>query len=368
MSSVAWPGEGKLINARGPFTPLGVSRSSESVVSAVSNALRDFADISALQDSANSALSDYAACEAGTVVHCAAAGITLAVAAAMTRSDPNLIAALPDTNGLRNRVILPLSHAVNYGQPIEQAIKLAGATPVIVGSKASCTVCDIAHQLAHKKACCLLLVVSRLTSGKPIDLRAAINAARKADVPVVIDGAAQFFKARELIELGADLLIVSGQKYLAAPTAGLVFGRSDLVEAVRAQEKGIGRGMKATKEALCGVLAALREWNEWNQETFRRIQAEKLSRLIDRLNSLRGVLAIIEPDLTNAPFDRVCLKIDATLSTRSAVETVQELRAGFPSIWVMDHRAVDNEIVLEVVPLRENEVDVLVERFAEILN
>lgn len=126
MGNVARLAESKLINARGPFTPLGVSRSTEPVVYAVANALRDFADISAIQEAANSALSNHAGSEAGTVVHCAAAGITLAVAAAMTGTEPNHIAALPNTKGLRSRVILPLSHAVNYGQPVEQAIRLAG--------------------------------------------------------------------------------------------------------------------------------------------------------------------------------------------------------------------------------------------------
>ena len=57
----------------------------------------------------------------------------------------------------------------------------------------------------------------------------------------------------------ADLVLVSAQKYLASPTAGLIIGRKRLVHACRAHEKGIGRAMKATKEAVIGVLAALEE-------------------------------------------------------------------------------------------------------------
>jgi len=358
----------RIINARGPFTPLGVSRSPEPVALAVAQALQNFADISALQEAADTALREYAGSEAGTVVHCAAAGITLAVAAAMTGSDPARVAALPSTAGLRNRVVLPAGHAVNYGHPLEQAIRLAGATPVFAGDAANCPTSEIAREIAHPDVCCLLLVVSRLTEGAPIDLDAAVAAARDAGVSVVIDGAAQIFRARQLIAAGADLLIVSGQKYLGSPTAGLVFGRTDLVAGVRAQDKGIGRGMKASKEALCGVIEAFERWKVRNERSWADDQADKVSRLIERLGRLAGVVATSEPDTTGAPFHRACLKIDPSRARRTAAEVANELRAGSPPIWVMDHRAANDEILLELVPLRPDELDVLSERLSEILS
>lgn len=357
-----------IINARGPFTPLGVSRSPEPVASAVSQALQNFADISALQEAANTALRAYTGSEAGAVVHCAAAGITLAVAAAMTGSDSERIAALPSTAGLRNRVVLPAGHAVNYGHPLEQAIRLAGATPVFAGDAAGCPTSKVAQEIAHPDTCCLLLVVSRLTEGKPVDLDAAIKAARDANIPVVIDGAAQIFRSRQLIAAGADLLIVSGQKYLGSPTAGLVFGRADLVAGVKAQDKGIGRGMKASKEALCGVIAAIEHWKVRNERTWADHQTDKVLRLIERLDRLEGVVATSEPDTTGVPFPRACLRIDPSRARRTAAEVAEDLRAGSPPIWVMDHRVASDEILLELVPLRPDELDVLSERLTEILS
>lgn len=358
----------RIINARGPFTPLGVSRSPEPVASAVSQALRNFADISTLQEVANTALSEQAGSEAGAVVHCAAAGITLAVAAAMTGSDPKRAAALPSTAGLRNRVVLPTGHAVNYGHPLEQAIRLAGAVPVMAGDTASCPTSKIAEEIAHPDTCCLLLVVSRLTKGEPVDLDAAIKVAREANVPVVIDGAAQIFRARQLIAAGADLLIVSGQKYLGSPTAGLIFGRADLVAGVRAQDKGIGRGMKASKEALCGVIAALEHWKNRDERSWAGQQADKVSRFVERLNQLESVVATSEPDTTGAPFPRACLKIDPSRARRTAAEVADALKAGSPPIWVMDHRVANDEILLELVPLRSDELDLLSKRLSEILS
>ncbi len=368
MTQIEKSGDHRIINARGPFTPLGVSRSPEPVALAVAQALQNFADISALQEAANTALREHAGSEAGTVVHCAAAGITLAVAAAMTGSDPESVAALPSTAGMRNRVVLPAGHAVNYGHPLEQAIRLAGATPVLAGDAAGCPTSEIAQAIAHPDTCCLLLVVSRLTEGAPVDLEAAIAAARDVNVPVVIDGAAQIFRARQLIAAGADLLIVSGQKYLGSPTAGLVYGRADLVAGVRAQDKGIGRGMKASKEALCGVIEALEQWKDRNERLWADRQADKVSRLIERLDPLAGVVAASEPDTTGAPFPRACLKIDPTRACRTAAEVVADLRAGSAPIWVMDHRVANDEILLELVPLQSDELDVLSERLSEILS
>ncbi len=360
--------ERRIINARGPYTPLGVSRSPKPVASAVFQALLDFADISALQDEASIVLSNYAGSGAGTVVHCAAAGITLAIAAAMTGSDPDRIAALPYTAGLRHRVVLPAGHAVNYGHPIEQAIRLSGARPVLVGDEVSCPVTAIAKEIAHSDTCCLLLVVSRLTKGAPVDFDAAIKVARENNVPVVVDGAAQIFKAPQLIQNGADLLIVSGQKYLGSPTAGLVFGRPDLVSAVRAQDRGIGRGMKASKEALCGVIEAIEQWRLRNDQLWAKDQVDKVNRFVHRLDKLHGVTAISEPDSTDAPFPRVCLEIDPNRARLTAKALANELKSGSPSIWVMDHRIANNEVLMELVPLGPDEIDVLLDRVVELLS
>jgi seryl-tRNA(Sec) selenium transferase len=102
-------------------------------------------------------------------------------------------------------------------------------------------------------------VSSRLTKGAPIDLGAAAATAHKHGVPAVSDDAAQDFRVRDLLQTGADLVIVSAQKYLGGPTAGLIVGRQPLIAAVRAQERGSGRAMKASKEAIAGALAAISE-------------------------------------------------------------------------------------------------------------
>ena len=240
----------------------------------VAQALGDFFVIDELQARVSEAVAGLTGAEAAAVTHCVSAGITLSVAAAMAGSDPQKVAALPDSRGLSDRVVLPAGHAVDYGHPILTDIRLAGAVPVLAGSESGCTAQDIDAALSHERTACLLLVSSRLVSGPPVDLRAAVAAARRRGVPAIIDGAAQDMRIGDLLATGADVVLVSAHKYLASPTAGLIVGRSALVQACRAQEQGIGRAMKATKESLLGVLAAIDARRQLDVEAWRTGQQE----------------------------------------------------------------------------------------------
>ncbi|MFI6475361.1 aminotransferase class V-fold PLP-dependent enzyme [Streptomyces sp. NPDC050516] len=357
----------RIINARGPYTPVGVSRSGEGVATAVAAALSEFFVMEELQDAADRALARFAGAEAGTVVHCTASAITLAVAAAMTGESPERIAALPDATGMPRAVVLPAGHAVNYGHPIEQAVRLAGAVPVRVGTDAAYTSADLEASLSRPDVACLLLVSSRLVRGAGVECSEAVAVAHRRGVPVVIDGAAQDFRIEELLGTGADLVTVSGQKYLGSPTAGLVVGRACLVAAVRAQERGIGRAMKASKEAVIGVLAALEARQELDMAAWRQQQADKVADFVARAGALRGVTAESVPDPTGLPFERAGLEVDPAVSGMDAAALGTALRAGSPSIWVMSGREGREELLLELVPLAPAEIDAILARLGELL-
>ena len=358
----------QVINARGTYTPLGVSRSSEQVKHVVSQALGDFFVIEELQSAASRAIARYAGSEAGAVTHCVAAGITLAVASAMAGSDPRRIAALPDGSGMPNRVVLPAGHAVDYGHPILTDVRLAGATPVLAGSEAICSVQDIETALSHERTACLLLVSSRLVSGQPVDLSGAVAAAHRRGVPAIIDGAAQDMRIGELLATGADIVLVSAHKYLASPTAGLIIGRNDRVQACRAQERGIGRAMKATKEAILGVLAALEERRQLDLDSWRTEQQRKVAWFLERANRIRGIHATEARDSTGLPFSRVCLAVDPTGQDWNASLLATRLRAGTPSIWLMEHAATEGQLFLELVPLVDTELEVIIGRLSALLS
>jgi len=353
-----------MINARGPFTPLGVSRSPAEVREAVAEALGGFAVIEDLQAAASEHLARVSGAEAGTIVHCAAAGITLAVAGFMTSGDPAKAARLPDPVGMRSIVLLPTRHEVNFGQPVSQAIRLAGATPVFLDGPELQDAGQFAQVVERNRPACLVLVSSRLTRGPDYDLRQLVQTARSKGVPVVIDAAAQDFRIRELVATGADLVILSGQKYLQGPTAGLIAGTRAAVDAVRAQEKGIGRAMKASKEAIAGTIAALQIRETLNMQGWREEQDRKLARFLNRLNKVSGLSATAEADPTGLPFSRAAVSVAPRLN---AAALVQGLRAGTPPVHVMEHQLGENRIVLETVELMERELDMIVKRLSELI-
>ena len=356
-----------VINAAGTFTPVGVSRSAPHVADIASAALRDHFIIEELQQAAGRALAAWSGAEAGAVTHCTAASITLAVAAAMCGDNGHAVAQLPDTAGLADKVVLPAGHAVNYGQPITQAIRLSGAQVVLAGNEAECPISALAEALARPGASCLLLVSSRLTRGAPVDLKAAITAAHEAGVPAIIDAAAQDMRIAELTALGADLILISAQKYLAAPTAGVVVGCRAHIDALRRQEKGIGRGMKASKEAICGVMAAIETRQSLEPAAWRRQQAEKLDWLQPRLDGLPGVSAQIAEDPAGMPLSRLRLAIDPAEAGMDAAELSARLKAGSPSIWVIETYVAEGVLLLELVPLEHEELELIAEIFGALL-
>ncbi|WP_427885643.1 aminotransferase class V-fold PLP-dependent enzyme [Kribbella sp. GL6] len=350
-----------VINARGTYTPLGVSRSSDGVAAAVAQALPEFFVLDELRDRASEAIAQITGAQAGAVVHCAAAGITLAVAATMTGGDPRRTAALPDTTDMHNRVVLPACHVVDYGHSNLQGIRLSGAQVDLAGDEDSCTLADLETELDGPDVACLMLVSSRLTRGEPIDLAAAIKAAHRRGVPAIIDGAAQFPQIADLLATGADLVLVSGQKYLGSPTAGLVAGTWPLVQAVRAQDNGIGRVMKPTKEAIIGVLAALEEWQAVDRVKWQADERAKVDAFVAAVSRIPGVVVTAEPDPTGLQVSRVLLKVE------DAKRVATELEAGSPPIYVMTDRVADDELMLELVPLDADEIAAVLARLWAVL-
>ena len=68
----------------------------------------------------------------------------------------------------------------------------------------------------------------------------------------------------------------------------------------------------------------------------------------------------------------ITLAVAATMTgsdpERVSAQIATDLRSGKPSIWTMDHRVADDELWLELVPLRQDEFDVVTERLYEVLS
>ena len=86
-----------------------------------------------LQSRASKVIGELTGSESGFITASAGAGITLSIAAAMTGKNPGLIEKLPNTNGLKNEVVVQSGHLCNYGGTVDQAVRLSGAKTVSFG-------------------------------------------------------------------------------------------------------------------------------------------------------------------------------------------------------------------------------------------
>lgn len=333
-----------VINAAGKMTYLGSSAPHPEVTAAMSRAAGRYVDMAELKSALGRRIAELAGAPAGWVVSCAAAGIAQCVAGAITGTDPALVEAVPDGLPERREVIVQKGHAVHFGAPLTQMLRMAGARVREIGTVTRTGGYHLRSALGPRTAA-VVFVVSHHTGGHALDLPSVVAAAHDAGVPVIVDAAAEV-DLRRYLDAGADVAVYSGHKAISGPTSGLVLGAPELVAACAAQESGIGRTMKIGKESLAGILVAL---ERYVAGLTTREEAE-----------LRGILADIEADLTGAvPADlaavrdatrpiprlRLTLHADAPLD---AGELVRRLEANDPSVRTRNHGVASG--VIEIDP------------------
>ena len=360
-------GLNEVINARGTFTPLGVSRSSDYVAGVTGEALKQYFDIEELQAKAGEIITRHCGAQNATITNCASAAITLCVAATVTGSDLNKILTLPDTSDMDNRVVIAAGHCVNYGHPIEQDIRLAGCVPVIAGDISRCTVDELNTALSQPGITALIYVESRLTSGKQPDLNEFVAAAHARNIPIIIDAAAQDMRMEELVASNGDLLIFSAQKYLAAPTAGIVVGKQSLVEAVHAQIKGIGRGMKAGKASILGVIAAIEQRSQTDMIEWANTKKLEAIQFAKQLENIEFISSKLVKDPTNGEFWRVELELDEDNSNITAADIANGLQSSKPAIYCNSSNENNGILNFEILDLSEDERHLIINRIEQII-
>ncbi|MEL6964176.1 MAG: hypothetical protein AAFO01_15590, partial [Pseudomonadota bacterium] len=211
-----------VINASGTMTSLGASRVQPETRALVDQILASFVDMDMLQSRAGAVIARLTGAEAGCVTACSAAGMAQAVAACMTGSDLARIEALPRVDG-ENRVILPMGHMVNYGAPVDQAIRLAGAEVVPIGTAAACETWHLRRALEDGAKAAMYVVSHHTVRENELPMDLFIDLCGEHNVPVIVDMASEY-DLRGPIALGASIVIYSGHKFLSGVTSGIVAG------------------------------------------------------------------------------------------------------------------------------------------------
>ena len=355
-----------VINVSGTMTFLGASIVVPEAIEAMARVLPQFVEIGDLQRKASGAIARLTGAEAGTVTASTASGITVAIAACMTGADLARIEQLPDARGMKHEVPLQRGHMVNYGAPVEQAVRLAGATVRPFGGATDARPYQLAAMLSEQTAAALYVVSHHCVDyGQiPLDLFCAI--CHERCVPVIVDAASEY-DLRGFLAAGADVVIYSGHKFLGGPTTGIVAGRKDLVRATYLQNFGIGRGMKVGKESIVGLIATLEAWEKRDHAAVRAREDRHLALWRACLEGRPGVRAEILPDPTDNPLDRLRVHIDAAAAGVTAWDLATALAAGDPPVIVRDHHAENGFFDMDPCNLHDGEAEIVADQLVAAL-
>jgi L-seryl-tRNA(Ser) seleniumtransferase len=356
------------INAAGTYTVLTASLMHPEVIAAMNQAAARFVRLSELQDAAGRRLAELIGCEAAMVTSGAAAALTIGTAACLTGSDAQAIRQLPDLTGLKNEVIIQKSHRYMY----DHAIRNCGVRFVEIETAA-----ELERAISERTAM-MLFFNDNEPKGQ---IKAAEFAAlgKKHNIPTFNDAAADVPPTEHLskyTKMGFDLVAFSGGKGMRGPqNAGLLLGRRDLIEAAKLNcspnSDSIGRGFKASKEVIVGMLAAVElylkrdvaaEENEWKRRV--RLLAESVADVAN----LRA--EIFTPPIANH-VPHLMLTWYRDRLGFSAEEARQRLRDGEPSIeavpaYSFEPSGPGEELRFGVWMMQPGEAEIVARRLREV--
>ncbi len=363
-----------VINARGNNTVLGGSTPSARVRRAMLDAERYYVDMQQLLERSGAAIAGMLECEAAYVTPGAAAALALGTAACMAGSNPDRIARLPRTDGMKDIVLMQSGHSYHY----QRAVTVPGAQLLQVSAEQ--------FEASLNESVAAVLFPAHL-NGAPntLSLSAVIDMAHRRDIPVIVDAAGRVYpleRFKSYTKLGADL-VAFGAKYLGALNAsGILCGRKDLVDAAvlnsfigfetAAWGTSFGRPLKVDRQTIVAVVTALREWLDTDHEARLAGYERRLRAMMRELEGAPGVT--LQIDEAEGPAPRVLrININPERARIDADSLVEKLWAGTPAIAVDrvdddEHRLIEpNAILVNPVTLREEDDSVVISRIGNLL-
>ncbi|MGX8011536.1 aminotransferase class V-fold PLP-dependent enzyme [Mesorhizobium sp. ORM8.1] len=350
-----------IINVSGTMTTLGASIIVPEAISAMAEIASQWVEMDDLQRAASAVIARLTGGEAGFITACCASGITMAIAGAMTGTNLLAIERLPDdTEGLKSEVVIQLGHIVNYGAPIDQSIRVAGAKVIPAGTVSVTQDYHVREAINERTAAALYVVAHHTVQYGMLSLEEFCEICHAKGVPVIVDAASEY-DLRSFLARGADIVVYSGHKFLSGPTSGIVTGRKDLVRTAYLQNRGVARAMKVGKESIAGTMAALEAWEKRDHAGIRRREEAALDLWKDTLQGIAGIGAEIIPDPTNNPLDRLQVFVHPE-SRFTAAGLTAALAAGSPPVIVRNHEVERGHFFLDPCNLHPGEAEIVAER------
>lgn len=307
----------RYINAHDTYTIYGGSRMSERSLKAMKEASESFVDIDEMQYVLGKELARITHNEAAYITNGASGGLLLAAAVCMTEGDMFRYSRLPQTDYIKNEIIVMRCQRNAY----DKALEASGAHVVEIGDADETLEYELEGVINDRTAAVFYFESSNFKRAS-MPLAKVIEIAHKHKIPVVLDAAAQLPPVSNLwnfTNLGVDMVIFSGGKTLCGPQdSGLIFGKEIYIDACRrfgAPAHGICRSSKSSREAMAGLYQAVKDFVDMDQEKYNTALYERC-RLLQSYMESTGLLTtfISERGPVGQAYPRIFGKIKNTIS------------------------------------------------------
>ncbi len=385
-----------IINAAGTLTRLGGTVMLPEVREAMAEAGRRIVPIDQLQAAASAAISNVCGSEAGYIVSGAAAGLTLAAAAAMVRLDIAKMDQLPSPTDVPDEIIISRAHRNSY----DHAYRAAGAKLVEVGVSDRYTGAGVRDtevweiEAAISKNTAAIAYTAGSNAHPP--LSSVTSMAKRNGVPVIVDAAAQLpppSNLKRFVAEGADIVVFSGGKAIRGPQGtGIIAGRRDLVASMALQHldmdvafelwdppqrlipkdrikgiprHGIGRGFKVSKEQIIGAIVALELFTEDRCRKDRERWLHLLTQIENAFKEIPHLCATLMLPESKLGFPLLKIQLDERELNITACDVAERLRKKSPPIYVGEKHITEGVIMIHPINLDQEAADTIITRLKE---
>ena len=350
------------INAAGTYTSMTGSLMPKEVIEAISYSADEYVNLDDLQDKVGERIAELLECEYATVSSGCFGAMSIGMAGVITGKDPKKVKQLPNTNGMKNEVIMQESHSIGYAQ----ALTNVGAKIVKVK-----TAKQLENAISNKT--CMLWFLNAHTDRGEIKWEEFISLGKKYKIPTFIDCAADVPPVENLFrftKMGFDLVAFSGGKGLRGPqSAGLLLGKRDYIEAARMHTpprgETIARGMKVNKEEVLGMLAALELYLEKDHNKEWEMWESQIKLISDSASSVKGVETEIHVPKYANHVPSLRIRWNEKKVKISPNEVRKQLSEGHPSIQTVGDSTSLGITTWMMVPGQER---IVAKRIKEILS
>lgn len=374
------------INAKNWSTVIGGTWIDDRVLDAMNEVAKTFVDMHELFEKADKKVAELAGVEESHITIGTGAAIELAVAGCMAGNDSGKWMRLPNTDGMKNEVVMPRGHYIGYTpQWTAPGAKLIeyGWAGVLKSFKSELESAITEH------TCCLSYTFSYNTVPRGIvPLEEIIETGKKYDIPVVIDAASDLPPVSNLhkfTDMGADIVCFSGGKAIKAPNnTGMMLGNGRGAEIIKSIRKhsfphhGWGRGHKISKEQIVGLVVALEIFVEEGDKLYEE-QMKIAKHLVNELKEISNIQVTIIPNdetyhehhmMTHVP--RVLVEWEKDDLGMTAKDLDESMAEEDPPVFLRDSHYYNYYTnkewrLIDTYYLRPCEIDIIINRLKKIM-